>query len=99
MTSLNFDIYLRSTPERAWVRIGLRHPPQDHPRPRRDLSRPLGDSRQAGLRAQGQHRRHLGRITRPNDGRRVPQETPRPVGGEPRGRVAGQHVCLAHAAS
>ena len=57
---------------------------------------PLRDDGQAGVRAQGQHRRHLGRILGPNGRRCPPPETARPVHGEPGGRVAGQHVRLAH---
>ena len=59
----------------------------------------LRDDRQAGVRAQGQHRRHFCRITRPNDSRRLPPETASPVDGETGGRVAGQDVRLAHDAS
>ena len=57
---------------------------------------PLRHDGQAGLRTQGQHGRHLGRVTRPDDGRRMSPETARPVHGVTGGRVAGQDVRLAH---
>ena len=59
----------------------------------------LRDDGQAGVGAQCQHGRDLGRITGPNDRRRMPPETARPVHGETGGRLAGQDVRLAHDAS
>jgi hypothetical protein len=57
---------------------------------------PLRDDSHPGVGTQGQDRRHLGRITRPNDGRRKALETAGPVNGETGGRVASQDMRLAH---
>ena len=57
---------------------------------------PLRDDGHPGAGAQGQHGRDLGRVTWPDDGRRMPGETAGPVHRESGGRVAGQHARLAH---
>ena len=57
---------------------------------------PLRDDGHAGVSAQGQHGRNLGRITRPNDGRRMALKPARPVHGETGRRVTSQDMRLAH---
>jgi hypothetical protein len=57
---------------------------------------PLRDDGHAGVSAQAQHSRNLGRITRPNDGRRMALEPARPVNSETGRRVTSQDMRLAH---
>ena len=60
---------------------------------------PLRDDGHADVSAQGQHGGNLGRITRPNDGRRMALEPARPVHGETGRRVTSQDMRLAHDAA